>query len=120
MYHEYAYAVFLAEACLMIDFESSYNRFLYFLALSRLTRCFCLAEQSDYFISPQTQEQVASAVFMIEEQSHATQDSDGVGMGVFFEPRRAVTADHNFPGEWQIGTHVVISFPGMPLICFSM
>ena len=66
------------------------------------------------------QEQVASSVFIIEEQSHATQDSDGVGMGVFFEPRRAVTADHNFPGEWQIGTHVAISFPGMPLTCFSM
>ena len=66
------------------------------------------------------QEQVASAVFIIEEQLHATQDSEGVGMGVFFEPRRAVTADHNFPEKWQIGTHVAISFRGMPLIYFAM
>ncbi len=63
---------------------------------------------------------MASAVFIIEEQLHANQDSDGVGMGVFFEPRRAVTADHNFPQEWQIGTQVTISFPGMPLVRLSM
>ena len=63
---------------------------------------------------------MALAVFIIEEQLHANQDSDGVGMNVFFEPRRAVTADHNFPQEWQIGTQVTISFPGMPLVCLTV
>ena len=43
----------------------------------------CVAEQPDFFISPHVQQHVASAVFIAEEQSHANQDSDGVGMGVF-------------------------------------
>lgn len=56
-------------------------------------------------------------MFIVEEQLHANQDTAGAGLGVLFEPKRAVTADHNFPQEWQIGTQVTISFPGMPLIC---
>jgi hypothetical protein len=80
---------------------------------------------SDYFIQPTVQSRVAAACFLVAEdpvdpQTYATRAATvehssvkDVGMGIFFTSRRAVTADHNFPVDWPIGTLVAISFPGM-------
>ncbi|KAG2502389.1 hypothetical protein BBO99_00005853, partial [Phytophthora kernoviae] len=63
-------------------------------------------EDSCYFISPEVQEQVEKAVFVIVEED---EDFAGVGMGVFFSPTLAVTCDHNLTEEYTVGRSVLLA-----------
>ena len=58
--------------------------------------------RTSYFISPQAQNMVRAAVFYIIDE-----DSNGVGVGVFFSKSKAVTADHNLTAS-----QVVVQIPG--------
>lgn len=59
-----------------------------------------------YFISPQAQNMVRAAVFYIMDE-----DSNGVGVGVFFSKSKAVTTDHNLNASQVVGTQVVVQIP---------
>ncbi len=50
---------------------------------------------------------VRAAVFYILDE-----DSNGVGVGVFFSKSKAVTADHNLTASQVVGTQVVVQIPG--------
>ena len=50
---------------------------------------------------------VRAAVFYIMDE-----DSNGVGVGVFFSKSKAVTADHNLIASQVVGTQVVVQIPG--------
>ena len=63
--------------------------------------------QISYFISPQAQSMVRAAVFYIMDE-----DSNGVGVGVFFSKSKAVMADHNLTASQVVGTQVVVQIPG--------
>ena len=60
-----------------------------------------------YFISPQAQNMVRAAVFYIMDE-----DSNGVGVGVFFSKSKAVTANHNLTANHDVGSQVVVQIPG--------
>ena len=50
---------------------------------------------------------VRAAVFYIMDD-----DSNGVGVGVFFSKSKAVTADQNLTASQVVGTQVVVQIPG--------
>ena len=50
---------------------------------------------------------VRAAVFYIMDE-----DSNGVGVGVFFSKSKAVTVDHNLTASQVVGTPVVVQIPG--------
>ena len=63
--------------------------------------CFVAVTSISYFIDPFVQRRVAAAVFYITDEA-----GEGVGVGVFFSPTRAVTCDHNF-----LPQHMALRFP---------